>query len=94
MRRRSVQEAILAVACLAVGACATADTPRQALAHERWAACAVPYVQLERIDLDGRITFQFSDSATRQRVLQCLSNAGRTGASLPEPRAVRPAGGP
>jgi hypothetical protein len=78
---------------LALGACAT-NTPQQDLADERWARCASAYVQLERIDLDGRITFMFTDSAGRQAVLRCLAEAGKGGSPLPEPRAVRPPGGP
>jgi len=82
--------------CFAVslGACATANTPQQNLAYERWAKCASAYVQLERIDVDGRISFMFSNSADRTAVLQCLGDAGRTGSPLPEPLAVRPPSGP
>jgi hypothetical protein len=89
--------AIAGASCLAValGACATAaNTPQQNLAYERWARCAVAYVQLEGISLDGRITFQFSNSTDRNAVVQCLAEAGRTGSPLPEPVPVRPPGGP
>lgn len=79
---------------LAVGACATANTPQQDLAYARWARCASAFVQLERVDLDGRISFQYSDSAGRHQVLGCLAEAGRGGPALPEPRGVRPPGGP
>jgi hypothetical protein len=79
---------------LALGACATANTPQQNLAYERWAKCAVAYVQLERVGVDGRITFEFSNSADRLRVAQCLAEAGRGGPPLPEPIAVGPRGGP
>jgi hypothetical protein len=79
---------------LAVGGCASANTPQQDLAYERWAKCRSPYVQLERIDLDGRISFLFTNSAGRQEVVQCLAEAGRAGSPLPEPRATRPTGGP
>src|SRR5437899_11687010 len=41
---------------LFLGACAIANTPRQDLAYARWAKCNAPYVQLDRVDLDGRIT--------------------------------------
>jgi hypothetical protein len=54
----------------------------------------VPYTQLEGIDVDGRITFQFSNASTRQHVVQCLADAGRGGPPLPEPRPVAPRGGP
>jgi hypothetical protein len=79
---------------LALGACATTNTPQQNLAYERWSKCAAAYVQLEQISVDGRITFQFSNSADRLQVVQCLAEAGRTGSPLPDPIAVRPPGGP
>jgi len=80
---------------VAVGACATAaNTPQQNLAYERWARCKTAYVQIEQVSLDGRITFQFSNAGDRQVVVQCLTEAGRTGSPLPEPVAVRPPGGP
>jgi hypothetical protein len=79
---------------LALGACATANTAEQTLAYERWAKCAVAYVQLERVSVDGRITFEFSNSSDRLQVAQCLADAGRAGPPLPEPIAVGPRGGP
>jgi hypothetical protein len=79
---------------LGLGACATTNSPAQNLAYERWSKCAVAYVQLEQISVDGRITFQFSSSADRHQVVQCLAEAGRTGSPLPDPVAVRPPGGP
>ena len=88
---------IVGSCCLAValGACATAaNTPQQNLAWERWARCKVAYVQIEQISLDGRITFQFSNSADRNAVVECLTEAGRTGSPLPEPVSVWPPGGP
>lgn len=78
---------------LAAGACATANTPLQTLAYERWARCNAPYVQLERVDADGRITFLSTNPSARAEVLQCLADAGRSGPRLPEPLTVRPAGG-
>ncbi len=85
---------MVAIVCLALTACATANTPSQSLAYDRWARCGAPYTELERVDLDGRITFLASNSADRQAVLQCLADAGQAGPRLPEPVAVRPAGGP
>jgi hypothetical protein len=85
---------IAAAGALALAACATANTPQQNLAYERWASCGSAYVQLERIDVDGRITFQHTSSAERESVFRCLADAGRGAAALPEPRAVRPPGGP
>ena len=88
--------AIVGTCCLAaaLGACATANTPQQNLAYERWSKCAVAYVQLERIGLDGRITFQFSNAVDRNAVVQCLAEVGRTGSPLPAPVSVLPPGGP
>jgi hypothetical protein len=79
---------------LALGACASANTPQQNLAYERWARCQSPFVQLERIDLDGRISFMVSNASGRAETFQCLAEAGRTGPPLPAPRAVWPPGGP
>src|SRR5262245_25527639 len=75
-------------------ACTTANTPQQNLAYERWAKCRSPFVQLERVDLDGRITFRFSDASGRQEVLECLAEADRVGPPLLERRAVGLPGGP
>lgn len=79
---------------LFLGACAIANTPQQELAYARWAQCNSPAGQLERVDLDGRITFRYSSPRGRETVLQCLAQAGRTGPSLPEPVAVGLGGGP
>jgi hypothetical protein len=87
--------AILACLGLTLGGCATAaNTAQQTLAYERWGRCNAPYVQLDRVDVDGRITFMFSNWSTRQEVVQCLAEAGRGGPPLPEPVAVPPRGGP
>lgn len=82
--------------CLAIalGACVSANTPQQNLAYERWSKCAVAYVKLDRISLDGRITFQVTSYSDRQAVVQCLAEVGRPGPPLPEPVAVWPPGGP
>jgi hypothetical protein len=79
---------------LVLGACAIANTPQQDLAYTRWAKCNVPFAQLERVDLDGRITFRFTSATERREILQCLAEAGRTGSPLPEPVGLRPPGGP
>jgi hypothetical protein len=78
---------------LFLGACAIANTPQQDLAYARWAKCNAPFVRLEQIDLDGRITFRSATAGSGQEVLQCLADAGRTGPTLPEPVGVRPPGG-
>jgi len=79
---------------LFLGACAIANTPQQDLAYARWAKCNAPYVQLDRVDLDGRIMFRFSNKGGEQAVLQCLAEAGRTGPPLPEAVGVPPPSGP
>ena len=79
---------------LFLGACAITNTPQQDLAYARWAKCNAPYVSLERVDLDGRITFKISNEGSRQEILQCLAEAGRKGPPLPEPVGVYPLGGP
>jgi hypothetical protein len=78
---------------LFLGACAITNTPQQDLAYARWAKCNAPYVQLEHVDLDGRITFKISNEGSRQETLRCLAEAGRTGPPLPEPVVVRPSPG-
>jgi hypothetical protein len=92
--RKVAARALLGAGGLALAACATANTPEEKLALDRWAKCRAAYTQLERLDLDGRITFLASDSSTRQEVLDCLADASRTGPPLPPPVAVRPSGGP
>ena len=79
---------------LVLGACATANTPQQNLAYDRWTKCQAPYTQLERVDLDGRITFLASSSSVMGTVLRCLADANAGGQRLPEPIATRPTGGP
>jgi hypothetical protein len=84
-----------AAACtMILAACAIANTPAQNLAYERWATCNLPYAQLERVELDGRIIFLASSSSVQEDVFRCLAEAGRTGQPLPPPIAVRPRGGP
>ena len=78
---------------LVLGACASANTPQQNLAYERWAKCDPPGAELQRIDLDGRITFVISNASTQAAVLGCLAEAGRGGPPLPAPVAIHPAGG-
>jgi hypothetical protein len=50
---------------LLLAACATANTPQQELAYARWATCNAPFTSLERVDLDGRITFGFTNASER-----------------------------
>src|SRR5262245_45591185 len=68
---------------LFLGACAIANTPQQDLAYARWAKCNSSFpVVLERVDLDGRITFWLSNGRS-QEVLQCLAAASHTGHCFP-----------
>ncbi len=79
---------------LFLGACGIANTPQQDLAYARWAKCNSTSGTLERVDLDGRITFRYTTAGDRQEIVQCLAEAGRTGLPLPEPVGSRPLGGP
>ncbi len=90
-------KAVVVGACaftLLLGGCAIANTPQQDLAYARWAKCNASLfpLELERVDLDGRITFRFSPNS--QEVLLCLTEAGHTGPPLPEPVGVCPPKGP
>ena len=79
---------------LFLGACAIANTPQQDLAYARWAQCNSPSGHLERIDLDGRITFRFTSPGSREEIVRCLAEANRTGQPLPAPVSVGLPGGP
>jgi hypothetical protein len=79
---------------LVLGACAIANTPQQELAYTRWVQCSALPGRLERVDLDGRITFRYTSPAGRQEMLQCLADAGRAGPPLPEAVGVGLGGGP
>ena len=75
---------------LLLAACALANTPPQDLAYARWAKCNASLfpLELERVDLDGRITFRFAPNG--QEVVRCLADASATGPPLPEPVGVCP----
>jgi hypothetical protein len=97
LRTRTTRDRLLRGAigfAVFLGGCATANTPQQDLAYERWGKCNAPYVQLQWIDLDGRITFRYSTEGGRQDVLRCLADAGRGGPPLPEAVGMRPPSGP
>lgn len=83
----------LLLGALALSACATANTPAQNLAYDRWAKCGQPGAQLNGIDASGRITFIFSNGSAKDDTLRCLAEAGRSGPALPEPVSIHPAGG-
>ena len=93
--RTGLDLAIVAAGGLALvlGACAVANTPQQNLAYERWARCEGSFTELERVDVDGRITFFSTNSSTRDAVFRCLAEASASGPRLPEPIATRPTGG-
>ena len=76
-----------------LSACTIANTPQQELAYSRWAKCNSTSAVLERVDLDGRITFRYTTAGDRHEIVQCLAEADRVGPPLPEPLGVRPVGG-
>ena len=76
-----------------LGACAIANTPQQDLAYERWAKCNSTSATLDRVGLDGGITFRYTAPGDREAIVQCFAEAGRTGQPLPEPVGYRPVGG-
>jgi hypothetical protein len=94
MRRLGATQIWACAFVFLLGACATANTPQQELAYVRWAKCNAPFSHLERVDLDGRITFGFTSASERRAILECLADASRTGPPLPDPVAVAPRGGP
>jgi len=87
---RTLKAAVVGSCGLALflGACGIANTPQQDLAYARWATCNSTSGTLERVDLDGRITFRYTTPGGQQDIVQCLAEAGRTGPPLPEPVAV------
>jgi hypothetical protein len=70
------------------------DSPEQELANRRWKECAAQLrdIKLDRVDVDGRIRFTYVAANERDRVLECLTAAGRGGTALPEPIASPVAG--
>jgi len=93
---RRCQAVLIAATLLSSCGVAFKNTPEQDLALGRWDACesGVEGVQLNRVALDGRISFWFDGPGARQSMLNCLRLAAKDGASLPEPVAdPRPGGG-
>ena len=78
---------------LFLAACAIANTPQQDLAYARWAKCNSTSATLDRVDLDGRITFRYTAPGDREEIVRCFAEASRTGQPLPEPVGFRPVGG-
>jgi hypothetical protein len=82
--------ALLALAAVGTGCEYFQDTAEQELANRRWRQCAegLRGVKLDRVDTDGRIRFSYGAMNERERVLQCLEAAGRSGPRLPEAAAL------
>ena len=85
-----------AISLLLAGCASFQNTPAQDLAWSRWTACRaqVTDTEVNRVQLDGRISFWYSGPGQRQSMLECLRQAAKDGPSLPE--AVgdpRPGGG-
>jgi hypothetical protein len=76
-----------------LGACTIANTPLQDLAYARWAKCNSTSATLDRVDLDGRITFRYTTAGEREEIVRCFTEAGLGGQPLPEPVGRRPLGG-
>jgi hypothetical protein len=70
-----------------LGACAIVNTPQQDLAYARWAKCNAPYVQLDRVDLDGRIRFRFSNMGASKRSCNASPKLAARGRRFPRPWA-------
>ena len=86
----TLKEAVVIGSCgvaLLLGACAIANTPQQDLAYTRWAKCNSTSGTLERIDLDGRITFRYTTAGERQEIVQCLEKPAARGRRFPSPSA-------
>ena len=90
----------LVVATLAVlpvcatGCASLANTPEQDVALSRWRDCRTNGTELNRVLLDGRISFWYEGGGLRLDTLDCLSRAAKAGPVLPEPIAEpRPRGG-
>lgn len=69
--------AALALASALASGCAFFTTQAYDFAQERWRFCQsrFPGVQLERIDPDGLISFQYADTAAASGMQSCLSGA-------------------
>jgi hypothetical protein len=92
---RRARAAVLAgMAIVTTGCDYLRDTTAQEVANRRFKACSAGTreVQLQRVDLDGRIRFTYVSLDERNRVLACLEAAGRDTDRLPYPLAVSPSG--
>jgi DNA-binding PucR family transcriptional regulator len=79
----------------AAGCGSLANTPAQELALSHWTAChaRVTGAELNAVQVDGRIAFWYSGAGEGQAMLECLRQADKTGAGLPEPISELRSGG-
>jgi hypothetical protein len=92
--RRARTALLLLAAAVGAGCEYFRDTPEQDLANRRWRECTggLHDVNLERVDVDGRIRFTYFTRNEADRVTECLQAAGRDGPRLPDPVASLVAG--
>jgi hypothetical protein len=92
--RRARVAALLLVAATEAGCEYFRDSPEQELANRRWRECTsgLRDVQLQRVDVDGRIRFTYVAINERDAALACLAAAARSERALPEPVASAVAG--
>jgi hypothetical protein len=84
------------IALLVIAGCAAfANTPAQDLALSRWTICRAraTSTEIKSVQLDGRISFVYSEPGDNQNMLACLRQAGKDGPALPEPVSEGRAGG-
>jgi hypothetical protein len=91
MPTRALSAALLTCLAVVTGCASLANTDAQRVAEQRWRACQrkVAFVQIDSIDLDGRIRFRHVAPTDRVAMLQCLSDANQTAPRLPEPVAIQ-----
>jgi hypothetical protein len=77
------------------GCAALANTPAQDLAWSRWTIChaRVTSIDIKTVQLDGRISFVYSEPGDNQTMLACLRQTGKDGPALPEPISEARVGG-
>jgi hypothetical protein len=92
--RRARTAALLLAAAAGAGCEYFRDSPEQELANRRWRECTsgLRDVQLQRVDVDGRIRFTYVAMNERDAALACLAAAARADRPLPEPVASALAG--
>ena len=92
--RRARTAALLLAAAAGAGCEYFRDSPSLELANRRWRECTsgLRDVQLQRVDVDGRIRFTYVAINERDTALACLAAAARSERALPEPVASAVAG--